>query len=114
MTYNFGENDYKVGDYCVEIALKIARAMNPTMMGPPGLRRGDYNTVPYQSTHNTGGTIMGHDPKASLVNRYLQARDADNRFIMGAATLPPQPAYNPTGPVGAPADWSSDATAPRY
>src|SRR5262249_51397624 len=61
MTYNFVENDYKVADYCMDIALKIARAMTPTIMGPPGLRRGDYNTVPYQSTHNTGGTIMGND-----------------------------------------------------
>src|SRR5437773_11091335 len=85
MTYNFVENDYRVADYCMEIALKIARTMNPTMMGPPGLRRGDYNTVPYQSTHNTGGTIMGHDPKTSVVNRYLQAWDADNLFIMGAS-----------------------------
>src|SRR5262249_38412548 len=31
MTYNFVENDYKVADHCMEIALKIARAMNPTM-----------------------------------------------------------------------------------
>src|SRR5262245_29029270 len=77
MTYNFVENDYKVADYCMAVALKIARAMSPTMMGPPGLRRGDYNTVPYQSTHNTGGTIMGNDPKRSVVNRYLQTWDAD-------------------------------------
>ena len=41
MTYNFVENDYKVGDYCMRIALDIARAMQPTMIGPPGLRRGD-------------------------------------------------------------------------
>jgi hypothetical protein len=25
--------------------------------------------VPYQSTHNTGGTMMGADPKSSVVNR---------------------------------------------
>jgi gluconate 2-dehydrogenase alpha chain len=114
MTYNFVENDYRVADYCMEIALKIARTMNPTMMGPPGLRRGDYNTVPYQSTHNTGGTIMGHDPKTSVVNRYLQAWDANNLFIMGASTFPQQPAYNPTGPVGALAYWSADAIVTKY
>jgi gluconate 2-dehydrogenase alpha chain len=114
MTYNFVENDYKVGDYCMRIALEIARAMKPTMMGPPGLRRGDYDTVPYQSTHNTGGTIMGTDPKTSVVNRYLQVWDADNLFIMGASTFPQQSAYNPTGPVGALAYWSADAIVTKY
>ena len=48
---------------------------------------GNYDIVPYQSTHNTGGTIMGTDPKTSVVNRYLQAWDADNLFIMGASTV---------------------------
>jgi gluconate 2-dehydrogenase alpha chain len=114
MTYNFVENDYKVGDYCMRIALDIARAMQPTMIGPPGLRRGDYDIVPYQSTHNTGGTIMGHDPKTSVVNRYLQSWDADNLFIMGASTFPQQSAYNPTGPVGALAYWSAEAIVTKY
>ena len=36
--------------------------MNPTVMGSPRLRKGDYDIVPYQSTHNTGGTVMGNDP----------------------------------------------------
>ena len=84
------------------------------MTGPPGLRRGDYDTVPYQSTHNTGGTIMGHDPKTSVVNRYLQAWDADNLFIMGASVFPHNSAYNPTGPVGALAYWAADAIRNRY
>ena len=33
---------------------------------------------------NTGGTIMGADPRTSVVNRYLQSWDADNLFVMGA------------------------------
>jgi len=114
MTYNFVENDHKVADYCMRVALEIARAMKPTMMGPPALRQGDYDTVPYQSTHNTGGTIMGTDPKTSVVNRYLQAWAADNLFIMGASTFPQQPAYNPTGPVGALAYWSAEAIVTKY
>ena len=114
LTYNFVENDYKVMEYTVDVAAKIARAMNPTIMGPPRVRRGDYDIVPYQSTHNTGGTIMGSDPKTSVVNRYLQAWDAHNLFIMGASTFPQQPAYNPTGPVGALAYWSAEAITKQY
>jgi gluconate 2-dehydrogenase alpha chain len=114
MTYNFVENDYKVAEYTLDVAVKIARAMNPSIMGQPRLRRGDYDIVPYQSTHNTGGTIMGTDPKASVVNRYLQSWDAHNLFIMGASTFPQQPAYNPTGPVGALAYWSAEAIISKY
>jgi gluconate 2-dehydrogenase alpha chain len=114
LTYNFVENDYKVMEYTVNAAAKIARAMNPTIMGPARIRRGDYDITPYQSTHNTGGTVMGHDPKTSVVNRYLQSWDAHNLFIMGASTFPQQPAYNPTGPVGALAYWSAEAIINKY
>ena len=47
--------------------------MKPTIKGNVNVRRGNYNVVPYQSTHNTGGTMMGADPKASAVNRYCQS-----------------------------------------
>jgi len=77
-------------------------------------RRGNFNVVPYQSTHNTGGTIMGTDPKTSVVNRYLQSWDADNLFILGASTFPQNPGHPPTGPVGALAYWSAEAIITRY
>ncbi len=32
----------------------------------------------------------------------------------GASTFPQQPAYNPTGPVGALAYWSAEAIITRY
>ena len=62
-----------------------------------------------QTTHNTGGTIMGADPKTSAVNRYLQSWDADNLFVMGASVFPQNGGYNPTGTVGALAYWSARA-----
>ncbi len=76
-------------EYTLGVAAKVARAMNPTIMGEPRMRRGDYDIVPYQSTHNTGGTIMGTDPKTSVVNRYLQSWDRQSvhygRFHVSAA-----------------------------
>jgi gluconate 2-dehydrogenase alpha chain len=114
LTYNFVENDYKLAEYCMGKVVEIAKVMNPTAMGSPRLRRGDYDIVPYQSTHNTGGTVMGNEPGTSVVNRYLQSWDATNLFIMGASTFPQQPAYNPTGPVGALAYWAADAIVTKY
>ena len=88
--------------------------MNPTIMGKVNVKRGDYNVVPYQSTHNTGGTMSGTDPRTSAVNRYLQAWDADNLFVMGASVFPQNASYNPTGVVGALAYWSAHAITTQY
>ena len=92
----------------------IIKAMNPTHMSSPAVRRGDYSVVPYQSTHNTGGTMMGADPKSSVVNRYLQAWDAHNLFVLGASVFPQQHGYNPTGTVGALAYWAAQAVTTQY
>jgi gluconate 2-dehydrogenase alpha chain len=70
--------------------------------------------VPYQSTHNTGGTMMGTDPTTSAVNRYCQAWGADNLFVAGASLFPQNASYNPTGPVGALAYWSAEAITKTY
>ena len=44
-----------------------------------------------------------------MVNRYLQAWDAHNLFVLGASVFPQQHGYNPTGTVGALAYWSAQA-----
>jgi gluconate 2-dehydrogenase alpha chain len=64
-------------------------------------RRGPYDPRFYQSTHNTGGTVMGADPATSVVSPHLQCWDAQNLFISGASVFPQNSGYNPTGPVGA-------------
>jgi len=114
MTYNFRENDYKLSSYCSGVAARIASAMDATIVSTPNPRRGNFSVTPYQSTHNTGGTIMGSNPRDSVVNRYLQSWDADNLFVVGASVFPQNASYNPTGTVGALAYWSADAIVQRY
>jgi gluconate 2-dehydrogenase alpha chain len=114
MTYNFRDNDHKVAEYIGGVLGQIARAMNPSAMSAATVRRGNYNVVPYQSTHNTGGTITGTDPKTSAVNRYLQAWEADNLFVMGASVFPQNASYNPTGLVGALAYYAAEAITTKY
>jgi gluconate 2-dehydrogenase alpha chain len=70
--------------------------------------------VPYQSTHNTGGTIMGANPRDSALNKYLQSWDCHNLFVVGANVFPHNASYNPTGPVGALAYWTADAIKNLY
>jgi gluconate 2-dehydrogenase alpha chain len=114
LSYNFRDNDYKVADYVGGVLGRLAQAMNPTVMSSPGVKKGDYSVVPYQSTHNTGGTMTGTDPKTSVVNRYLQSWDADNLFVMGASVFPQNASYNPTGLVGALAYYSANAITTQY
>ncbi|WP_248924707.1 GMC family oxidoreductase [Paenibacillus hamazuiensis] len=62
---------------------------------------GPYDITTYQSTHNTGGVIMGASPETSAVNTYSQMWDVDNLFVVGASSFPHNSGYNPTGTVGA-------------
>jgi gluconate 2-dehydrogenase alpha chain len=113
LTYNATENDHKMSRYLLGKLEGIVKAMNPTryQMEP---RPKNFTIVPYQSTHNTGGTVMGTDPKISVVNRYMQAWDAHNLFVEGASVFPQQHGYNPTGTVGALAYWSAQAITTQY
>jgi gluconate 2-dehydrogenase alpha chain len=113
LTYNGTDNDHKMSRFLLTKLEAIVKAMNPTHyeMHP---RPKNFTIVPYQSTHNTGGTMMGSDPKSSVVNRYLQAWDAHNLFVMGASVFPQQHGYNPTGTVGALAYWSARAITSQY
>jgi gluconate 2-dehydrogenase alpha chain len=100
MTFDFPENDLKMSEYVTGKALEIAKAMAATITSASP-RRGPYDSRPYQSTHNTGGTIMGAGPATSVVSPHLQCWDATNLFISGASVFPQNSGYNPTGPVGA-------------
>jgi len=113
MTFDFPENDLKMSAYVTQKALEIAQAMSGRqVVGSP--RKAPYNITQYQTTHNTGGTIMGTDPATSVVNRYLQSWDVANLFVIGASNFPQNASYNPTDTVGALAYWAADAIVNRY
>jgi gluconate 2-dehydrogenase alpha chain len=74
----------------------------------------NFNSVPYQSTHINGGTVMGGGPGTSVVNKFCQSWDSPKLFVVGARNFPQNAGYNPTGTVGALAYNSADALAGRY
>jgi gluconate 2-dehydrogenase alpha chain len=113
MTFDFPENDLKMSAYVTERATEIAKAMGgQRVAGAP--RKGPYTTTQYQTTHNTGGAIMGDDRSVSVLNRYLQSWDVPNLFVIGASAYPQNASYNPTGTVGALAYWAADAIVNKY
>jgi gluconate 2-dehydrogenase alpha chain len=113
MTFDYKENEHKIGRHAAQVINDIAKSMNPTRLNEATVRT-RWTVVPYQSTHNTGGTIMGANPRDSALNKYLQSWDCHNLFVVGANVFPHNASYNPTGPVGALAYWTADAIKNSY
>ena len=113
VTYDFHDNDYKLYRFLAQKCVEIMRAMNPTEMRSTDELE-PYNIYSYQSTHNTGGAIMGADPGHSVTNKYGQVWDTPNVFVTGAALFPQNAGYNPTGTVIALAYLASDGLKRHY
>ncbi|MGE5084686.1 MAG: GMC family oxidoreductase [Bacillota bacterium] len=113
MTFDFPDNDIRMSSFVVDKAKKIGEAMGGTLV-TANARKKSWNTMSYQTTHTTGGTVMGNDPSTSVVNRYLQSWDVHNVFVIGASNFPQNASYNPTGTVGALIYWAADAIKNKY
>ncbi|MBB2972954.1 GMC family oxidoreductase [Mesorhizobium sp. RMAD-H1] len=113
MTFDFPENDIRMSSYVTDKLEEIIKALNPREYFV-NKRTKPYSVVPYQSTHNTGGMIMGRDPATSALNKYLQSWDVPNVFVVGASAFPQNAGYNPTGTVGALAFWAAEAIRTQY
>lgn len=100
MTFDFPENDLRMSAYTHGKAIEIARAMGGTAIGETVYGR-PFDVTKYQTTHNTGGAIMGSDPTTSVVNKFLQSWDVSNVFVPGASAFPHNSSYNPTATIGA-------------
>lgn len=100
MTYDFRKQDQELAKFTSKKAKEILEEMGADHVDAMD-ELGPYDIRTYQSTHNTGGVIMGDDPKTSAVNNYLQMWDMENLFVVGASAFPHNGGYNPTGTVGA-------------
>ncbi|GAC1454228.1 MAG: GMC family oxidoreductase [Steroidobacteraceae bacterium] len=101
MTFDFRENELRMSEWVTQKIGAICKYMNPDIMGSVAGRKAPFDTRQYQSTHVTGGTIMGPDPGSSVISPHLQHWDAENLFVVGASVYPHNSGYNPTGPLGA-------------
>jgi gluconate 2-dehydrogenase alpha chain len=113
MTFDFPQNDLRMSAHLTGKAVEIANAMGAKLVaGSP--RKAPYTSQQYQSTHNTGGTVMGENPRTSVVNRYLQSWDVANLFVIGASNYPQNASWNPSGTLGALTYWALDAIKNQY
>jgi gluconate 2-dehydrogenase alpha chain len=115
MTFDWHDNEYKMAAYSAARLEEIVKTMKPdsfaTEMFKPGTH---YDTRIYQSTHTTGGAIMGSNPSNSVINRYSQSWDVPNLFVMGASAFPQNIGYNPTGLLAGLAYFSAGKIRDSY
>ncbi|MDN4494962.1 GMC family oxidoreductase [Ureibacillus aquaedulcis] len=100
MTFDYEEHDREMAKFIGDQTEKIVKEMGATETYTTR-DQPTYDIVPYQSTHNTGGVIMGADRETSAVNNYMQMWDFENVFVPGASAFPHNSGYNPTGTLGA-------------
>jgi gluconate 2-dehydrogenase alpha chain len=113
MTFDFTDNEHRMSDFLTDKAAAIGRSMGGREVKETK-RSGAYDISPYQTTHTTGGAIMGSDPKSSALNRYLQSWDVPNVFVPGANAFPQNAGYNPMGTVAALSYHCADAIVRQY
>jgi gluconate 2-dehydrogenase alpha chain len=115
LTFDWHDNEYRMAAYSAGKMEEIVRHMKPENQATLLLKPGNqYDTRIYQSTHTTGGAIMGSNPVNSVINRYSQSWDLPNLFIYGASAFPQNVGYNPTGLLAGLAYFSADKLQNSY
>jgi gluconate 2-dehydrogenase alpha chain len=113
ITFDWTDNERAMYRFLAARCEEILRGMGPDRVSTtPELS--PYRIDEYQSTHNTGGAIMGSDPGNSVTNSYGQVWDTPNVFVTGAALFPQNAGANPSGTVGALAFRTAEALRDRY
>ncbi|HKX30675.1 MAG TPA: GMC family oxidoreductase [Blastocatellia bacterium] len=79
----WGENDLKMADAMYDTAEELLRAAGAEIT--PYQRR--MPPPPGDATHEVGTARMGEDPKTSVLNRFNQAHDVKNLFVVDGASF---------------------------
>jgi gluconate 2-dehydrogenase alpha chain len=113
LTFDWTENEQKLYAFIADNCIKILNQMGPEITDV-SRELGPCTIGEYQSTHPTGGAIMGSSPEDSVTNRHGQVWDTPNVFVTGAALFPQNSGANPTATVAALAYMQGDAIRDRY
>lgn len=105
----YGDNERRmVEDMAVTAAEMLTAAGAQSVsshanISPPGL-----------AIHEVGTARMGNDPKTSVVNKWQQAHDVKNLFVMDGAVYPGSACQNPTITIMALASRACDYLVEEY
>lgn len=107
VTYEIQENEITAAKYMDQKLAELLMAMgaSETWQNFPA------GTGLPINTHAYGGTRMGDDANASVVNKYGLAHEASNLMVLGGSTFPGSSGYNPTETLQAHAWYAADYLA---
>lgn len=105
----FGDNERRMVD---DMAASAAEMLE--CAGAEDIRQNAQISVPGLAIHEAGTARMGNDPKTSVLNRWQQAHDVRNLFVMDGACLPSSPCQHPTITLMALAARACDRLVDEY
>lgn len=95
--YNWTDYEVKQAKHMQETFEEVFDAMGATVMGKkPGADTKYGLEAPGRIIHEVGTTRMGNDPNTSVLNKYSQAHECDNLFVVDAGPFVSQADKNPT------------------
>jgi choline dehydrogenase-like flavoprotein len=95
--YKWSEHEVKQAKHMQDTFEEIIHAMGGIAMGTkPGPENNYGLEAPGRIIHEVGTVRMGEDPKTSALNKYQQAHDVKNLFVVDAGAFPSQGDKNVT------------------
>lgn len=95
--YSWSEHEINQAKHMHDTFEEILTNMGGILIGEKPGSDTDYNlAAPGRIIHEVGTTRMGDDPSTSVLNRYSQAHDCENLFVVDAGSFVSQADKNPT------------------
>lgn len=94
--YTWSDHEIKQAKHMQETFQEIAHHMGAVVPPSPGKENNYGLTAPGQIIHEVGTVRMGSDPKKSALNKYNQAHDCKNLFVVDGGPFVSQADKNPT------------------
>src|SRR5205809_4065556 len=88
---SYGENELKMGE---DMAVAAAEMLETS--GAQNIRLQNIIDPFGHAIHEVGTARMGNDPKKSVLNKYCQAHDVKNLFVMDGSSFVSSGCQNPT------------------
>jgi len=94
--YTWSDHEIKQAKHMQETFQEIAHNLGAVVPASPGKDRNYGLTQPGEIIHEVGTVRMGNDPKRAPLNKYNQAHDCKNLFVVDGGPFVSQADKNPT------------------
>jgi len=95
--YNWTDHEVKQARHMQDTFEEVLTSMGGKLLGSKLGEEAQYGLeTPGRIIHEVGTTRMGDDPDTSVLNKYAQAHECDNLFVVDAGSFVSQADKNPT------------------